>query len=99
MVPISTVSSGLTKKQCFCSWLAQDLPARLFCHLSDLLLTQSIFLNVFYVIMFLSVEGSDEEYNYFFINKSSFLHRDLLGKDIRELPADSFKNMESLQIL
>ena len=37
------VSSGLTKKQRFFSWLAQDLWARLFCYLSDLLLTESIF--------------------------------------------------------
>ena len=60
MTPISTVSSGLTKKQCFYSWVAQDLSARLFCYLPDLLLTQTIFL-VFYVIMFLSFESSDEE--------------------------------------
>ena len=70
------------------------------------LLTQSIFLNVFFpffVIMFLSVEGSDEEkiiiIIYFFINKSPFLHRYLRYNNIRELPADSFKNMDSLQVL
>ena len=64
MTPISTVSSGLTKKQCFYSWVAQDLSARLFCRLPDLLLTQSIFLNVFFPFLchyVLSVEGSDEE--------------------------------------
>ena len=52
--------------------------------------------------MFLSFEGSDEEkiiIMIFFINKSSFLHRDLRSNEIRELPADSFKNMDSLQIL
>ena len=48
------------KEQYFCSWLAQDLSARLFCYLPDLLLKQSIFL-VFYVIIFLSFESSDEE--------------------------------------
>ena len=63
------------KKQYFCSWLAQDLSERLFCYLPDLLLTQSIFL-LFYVIMFLSFESSDEEkiiiIIYFLIHKLSF---------------------------
>ena len=61
------VSSGLTKKQRFCSWLAQDLYVgkiillfvRFIVNVIHFL--KCIFSLVFYVIMFLSFEGSDEE--------------------------------------
>ena len=67
---VLTVLSGLTKKQWFCSWLAaQDFSASYFSfwHLPDVLYIVNAvhFLKCkffpFYVIMFLSVQGSDEE--------------------------------------
>ena len=106
--PYWTVSSGLTKKNNIfaAGW-------RKICRQDYFVICQIFIVNavhflkcifslVFYVIMFLSFEGSDEEkiiIMIFFINKSSFLHRDLRSNEIRELPADSFKNMDSLQIL
>ena len=65
------------KKRCFRSWPGQGLSARLFCHLPDLLLTQSIFLNVFFPFLCHYVplrwrswwRENNYNYNYLLINR------------------------------
>ena len=70
--PISTVSSGLTKKLCFCSWLAQGLSARSFFSFARFIVNAVHFLFFFsflchYVPLRWSFWWRKNNYNYNFL--------------------------------